>query len=95
MAGTGRPKTGGRQKGVRNKITRDAKEAMEGKDPLMKLWELGLRADQDDEKAVAATCYKEICKYIYPQLKAVEHQHDVSGKAVFEINMIGIDPGGE
>ena len=97
MAGTGRPKTGGRKKGVRNRATREAKEALlaMGCNPLEELWKLGQRAVEDDDKPVAATCFKELAQYMHPKLKAIDHTHNTAEGVVFEVNMVGIDPGGK
>ena len=91
----GRAKTGGRKKGTKNRVVAEAASVvMEriGVDPLMKLLELGAEAHKEGDKALAVQCYKEIAKYTYPQLKAVDHQHSSDGAIVFEVNMIGIDP---
>ena len=93
----GRKKTGGRKKGVTNKVNNSAKAILGelGCDPLKELWEIGCAAKENQEYTIATSCFKELAKYVHPQLKSVDHKHETPEGVVFEVNMIGIEPDGQ
>ncbi len=66
----GKPKTGGRQKGVLNKKSRTLLEICESKgfSPFEAMLELAIDGDKD--------MLKEVSQYLYPKRKAIEHSVD-------------------
>lgn len=65
----------GRKPGTPNKDTKDLLALCESKglNPFEALIELALNAETDDKKFDRL---KEICQYIYPKRKAIEHSTD-------------------
>ena len=74
----GSPKTGGRKKGTKNKITQSVRDKLDALncDPIEALFNLGKDALADDDKELAFKCYKELASYYAPKLKSVEHSGD-------------------
>ena len=69
----GTPKTGGRKQGVPNKRTVQVAERLRELhcDPLEGLVRLVM--DETLDPTLRGRLYCELCKYVYPQRKAVEH----------------------
>lgn len=79
----GLPKTGGRQKGVMNKVQADVRELMKkaGFNPIRRM--IAIANDKTVDIAIRAQMTKELAKYYAPQLKAIEHSGEVeTGQAV-------------
>lgn len=76
MADKNGNKTGGRQKGSHNKDKQELIDMIQEKfpnyHPLLALAELA----QDKDKTIRLNASKEVCKYIVPQLKSVDHSFD-------------------
>jgi hypothetical protein len=72
--GQKRPEGAGRKKGSLNKLTKTVLQIVEesGVEPLKVL--LGLCTSPDEKIAVKAA--SEVCQYIYPKRKAIEHSFD-------------------
>lgn len=85
----GTAKTGGRKKGVKNKVNVSVKERLEklGCDPIEGMFRIAEKAEEgvtigvDDngepitrpDYALAGQMYKELAQYIAPKRKAIEH----------------------
>ena len=69
----GTPKTGGRKQGVPNKRTAAVAERLRELhcDPLEGLVRLAM--DEKLDPALRGRMYSELCKYVYPQRRAIEH----------------------
>jgi hypothetical protein len=82
MAGPGRPKTGGRQKGSLNKVTRE-KQAMiqklapDGSDPIA-FW-MELLKNPDTPLEIRMIAARDVAPYRHPKLASVEAR--VGGKS--------------
>ena len=84
----GAPKTGGRKQGVPNKRTAAVAERLRELhcDPLEGLVRLAM--DETLDPTLRGRLYCELCKYVYPQRKAVEHSLAEDGEPVkFTINI--------
>lgn len=79
----GRKKTGGRQKGVKNKLNLGVAETLEsmGIDCVEEMLKI---AEETEKEEVRLTVYKELLKYVYPQRKAVE----MSGNEGLEVRIV-------
>ncbi len=70
----GAPKTGGRVAGIKNKLTQGLELRVDvicqqvGVNPF----EILARLSKDPEPAIAIQATKELCKYLKPQLRAIE-----------------------
>lgn len=73
--GQKKPEGSGRKKGTPNKRTAEIAERLKGIDIVGELLKIARTTDKDDLKV---TVYKELLKYAYPQLKAVELDLDKS-----------------
>lgn len=73
MAGKGKPKTGGRQKGAANKATaqRQAEVAASGLTPLDYM--LAILRDEALDESKRLDAAKAAAPYVHPRLAAVEH----------------------
>ena len=65
----------GRKAGTPNRITRTLEEicAQKGIDPFAGLLDM----TQHPDPGIAFNAYKEVCKYLYPQRKAIEHSGEI------------------
>ena len=77
MAGKGRPKTGGRQKGTPNKVRNTLREkildfAEENFDEVIEAW----KSIEEPDKKIKA--YNDICAYALPKLQAVQLDASIS-----------------
>ena len=72
----GREKTGGRQKGTKNKLNLGVEDALNarGIDCVEEMLKIAQTTDKED---IRLTVYKELLKYVYPQRKAVEIANEV------------------
>ena len=75
MAGPGRPKTGGRQKGTRNKVNQLATKRLEemainGKDPVTFFSQI--LQDQNAPYQERKDAAKELLPYFHPKLSSIE-----------------------
>lgn len=68
----GTPKTGGRQKGTRNKFGFAAKQVFERRDFNSLEMAIDWIMDDSNDKKLRAYLLKEVMKYQFPQLKAIE-----------------------
>ena len=73
--GQKRPENAGRKKGTPNKRTAEIVERLKGVDIVGELLEIARTAKKAETKIAV---YKELLKYTYPQLKAVELDLDKS-----------------
>lgn len=64
----------GRPKGSRGRRTKSVEEriARLGIDPIEALVGIGLEAKEEGDLALAASVFKELARYLYPQRKAVD-----------------------
>lgn len=89
--GCSKPAGSGRQKGTKNNATLSVEERLAAMNckPLEGLAEIAKQAKAKGDLNLATTCYKELCKYVHPQRKAVEHTGSIDGnhvaKVVYEI----------
>ena len=78
--GKPRPPNSGRKKGTLNKIDTKARQTLreiceqEGIDPFLGMLRL---AKSSSDEGIRAQMLKESCKYVYPQLKAIEHSGEI------------------
>ncbi len=81
MAAKGQPKSGGRQKGSPNKKTQDLFEKCEnaGVDVFDSLLEY---VTQPSTLELRFAALKELCQYLYPKRKALEHSGEVQAIVV-------------
>ncbi len=87
----GSAKTGGRQKGTRNRATLALKEQLDamGCDPIIELAKIGMKEETSIE--IKRLCFNDIAPYIHPKLKPV----GMSSDEPLVINVITkIDPDG-
>lgn len=73
--GQKRPENAGRKKGTPNKRTAEIAERLKGVDIVGELLEIARTTEKEETKVAV---YKELLKYAYPQLKAVELDIDKS-----------------
>lgn len=64
-----KPENSGRKKGTPNKRTAEIQERLKGIDIVGELLEIARTTDKEETKV---SVYKELLKYCYPQLKAVD-----------------------
>jgi hypothetical protein len=66
-------KTGGRQKGTRNKRTQDVIDRLEalGCDPIEGMAQIAM--DETNSAELRGRMYAELAQYVAPKLKAIEH----------------------
>lgn len=86
MAGKGKPKTGGRQKGTPNKVKNNLRErlqmfAEENFDEVVEAW----RQIEEPEKKLKA--YVDICSYALPKLQAVQLDANVRNESDIEADL--------
>jgi len=76
MAGTGRPKTGGRKKGTPNKATakREAEIAASGLTPLDYMLKVMRNPREDKDRRLDAA--GKAAQYVHPKLAAITHKGD-------------------
>lgn len=74
----GSPKTGGRKKGTPNKVTADLMKICEeeGLDPFRALIKLSFTSER---------CLLELCQYVLPKRKALDHTFAPSNEELKEI----------
>ena len=81
MAVNGGARAGaGRPKGAINTKTAELAErinAILGCHPVDKLASLAVQAVDDGDYNLATNCLKEVCKYVAPQLKAIDHTGNI------------------
>ena len=75
MAGPGRPKTGGRRKGVKNVVTREKERLIkqlcpDGDDPIT-FW-MQLLKDKSAPLEVRMTAARDVAPYRHPKLASIE-----------------------
>ena len=74
MSGTVRPKTGGRAKGKKNKVSelvRDRLKVLKC-DPIEQLVIIARQAQEKDDLHLAGAMYKELAAYVAPKLKSID-----------------------
>ena len=74
MSGKGQPKTGGRAKGKKNKVSelvRDRLKVLKC-DPIEQLVIIARQAQKNDDLQLAGAMYKELAAYVAPKLKSIE-----------------------
>ena len=74
MSGTGRPKTGGRAKGKKNKVSELVRDRLKELkcDPIEQLVIIARQAQEKDDLHLAGAMYKELAAYVAPKLKSIE-----------------------
>lgn len=72
----GKEKTGGRQKGTRNKFGYAAKQVFEKRNFNSLDLAIDWITDESNDKKLRAYLLKEVMKYQFPQLKAIEFSGD-------------------
>ena len=93
MASKGGVQVGaGRPKGVKNKINMEASKRLAAMncDPLEGMARIAEECIRDGDRALAGAMYKELAKYVAPQLKSVEYkvEGDVKHDHAFSIQFI-------
>ena len=84
---SGGPRLGaGRPKGSRGRRTKSVEEriAKHGVDPIEALVGIGVEAREAGDLALAASVFKELARYLYPQRKAVDPAA-VQGPQIIEV----------
>ena len=87
MNGTGRPKTGGRAKGKKNKVSelvRDRLNVLKC-DPIEQLVIIARQAQANDDLQLAVTVYKDLAAYVAPKLKSIELIESVAPPEKLEV----------
>ena len=87
MSGTGRPKTGGRAKGKKNKVSelvRDRLKVLKC-DPIEQLVIIARQAQANDDLQLAVTVYKDLAAYVAPKQKAIEQVQIVAPPEQLEV----------
>ena len=87
MSGTGRPKTGGRAKGKKNKVSelvRDRLKVLKC-DPIEQLVIIARQAQKNDDLHLAVAVYKDLAAYVAPKLKAIEQVESVAPPEQLEV----------
>ena len=93
----GSPKTGGRQKGTKNKRTTTVSEQLDALqcDPIAGMAKIAQIAMDDQDYNLAALMYKELAQYIAAKRKSIEFSGDVGldllGDVMIGFRDIGID----
>lgn len=81
-----REKTGGREKGTTNKDKQELIRMIQKKfpkyHPLMALAEIA--NDKESDKNLKLQASKEVCKYIVPQLKSIDHIVDLKADVIID-----------
>ena len=74
MSGTGRPKTGGRAKGKKNKVSELVRDRLEELkcDPIEQLVVIVGQAQENGDLHLAVAVYKDLAAYVAPKLKSIE-----------------------
>ena len=74
MSGTSRPKTGGRAKGKKNKVSELVRDRLKELkcDPIEQLVIIARQAQENDDLQLAGAMYKELAAYVAPKLKSIE-----------------------
>ena len=87
MSGTGRPKTGGRAKGKKNKVSELVRERLKELkcDPIEQLVIIARQAQENDDLHLAGAMYKELAAYVAPKLKAIELVESVAPPEQLEV----------
>ena len=88
MSGKGNPKTGGRVKGQKNKVSELVRDRLKelNCDPIEQLVIIARQAQQNDDLQLAGAMYKELAAFVAPKLKAMELTE--SRKAPEPLNII-------
>ena len=87
MSGTVRPKTGGRAKGKKNKVSelvRDRLKVLKC-DPIEQLVIIARQAQEKDDLHLAGAMYKELAAYVAPKLKSIELVESVAPPEQLEV----------
>ena len=87
MSGTGRPKTGGRAKGKKNKVSelvRDRLKVLKC-DPIEQLVIIARQAQEKDDLQLAVAVYKDLATYVAPKLKSIELVESVAPPEQLEV----------
>lgn len=92
MAGRlkGSQKTGGRKAGTPNRDKLEVRERLAemGCDPIDGMAQIAMEARAEGDKHLAGQMYKELCKYSYPQKKAVEVTGKNGGAIDHSVNVV-------
>jgi len=74
MSGKGQPKTGGRAKGKKNKVSELVRDRLKELkcDPIEQLVIIARQAQENDDLQLAGAMYKELAAYVAPKLKSIE-----------------------
>lgn len=92
MAGTGKPKTGGRAPGTPNKVNRGVEEKLAaiGCDPILGLAQIAMDPENDVKWRLSA--YAELAPYVAPKRKPVDGEgNDQDAALVVQIVRLGAD----
>ena len=87
MNGTGRPKTGGRAKGKKNKVSELVRDRLKELkcDPIEQLVIIARQAQENDDLHLAGAMYKELAAYVAPKLKSIELIESVAKPEQLEV----------
>ena len=87
MSGTGRPKTGGRTKGKKNKVSELVRDRLKELkcDPIEQLVIIARQAQEKDDLHLAGAMYKELAAYVAPKLKSIELVESVAPPEQLEV----------
>jgi hypothetical protein len=74
MSGKGNPKTGGRTKGQKNKVSELVRDRLKELkcDPIEQLVIIARQAQENDDLHLAGAMYKELAAYVAPKLKSID-----------------------
>jgi hypothetical protein len=74
MSGKGNPKTGGRTKGQKNKVSELVRDRLKELkcDPIEQLVIIARQAQENDDLQLAGAMYKELAAYVAPKLRPME-----------------------
>lgn len=78
----------GRPKGARTHARVDVSERLAAMNckPFDGMARIAKIAEAQGDHAIAVQCYKELAKYVAPQLKAIEHSGDIDTSLTIVIN---------
>ena len=87
MSGTGRPKTGGRAKGKKNKVSELVRDRLKELkcDPIEQLVIIARQAQEKDDLQLAVAVYKDLATYVAPKLKSIELVESVAPPEQLEV----------
>lgn len=94
MSGTGQPKTGGRAKGKKNKVTELVRARLKALkcDPIEQLVIIARQAQQNEDLQLAVVVYKELAAYVAPKLKSIDIVESVAAPEPLNVTFTRAEP---